>query len=35
MLSNRGNDLDSRVLSDEHAIALIDKLLLEIEEERA
>ena len=34
MLSNRGNDLDSLVLSDEHAIALIDKLLLEVEEEK-
>ena len=32
MLSNRGNDFDSWVLSDEHAIALIDKLLLEVEE---
>ena len=34
MLRNRGNDLDSQILSDEHAIALIDKLLLEVEGEK-
>ena len=34
MLRNRGNDLDSWVLSDEHAIALIDRLLQEVEEEK-
>ena len=35
MLRNRGNELDSWVLKDEHAIALIDKLLLEVEEDKA
>ena len=35
MLRNRGNELDSWVLKDEHAIALIDKLLLEVEEDNA
>ena len=35
MLRKRGNDLDSGILSDEYAIALIDKLLLEVEEDGA
>ena len=32
MINDRGKDLNSGILSDEHSLALIDKLILEVEE---